>query len=305
MKTLSPTLSAIILGGDFVDFDCYTFTLANGSTLRYTNADFPISDGTNTWLVGVPIDDAQARPQAHWKVGLDVDTWTTIIMPRSADTFTGTAYPDTIDAVSWLTAAAAGALDGAKALVQRAYFATPPLLPISESGVVPIGFITIFFGLVGDAEVVGSRATITLNDMRHLLSVNMPRLVYQAPCSHILFDTRCGLAASTYAVSGTADVGSTPAVIQSAISAPGGSGTYTLGRVRFSAGKNAGLSRTIRAWDGASKLFLFTPFPHTVAPGDAFAAYPGCNKQLETCGTFGNRVNFGGTPFVPIPETTI
>lgn len=306
MKAASAALTALILSGQFVEFDCYTLTLANGGVLRYTAADFDISDGTNTWSGRtVLVDDQNTKPTAHWKVGLDVDTWAVTLMPRARDPFTGANWPDTINGMPFLAAAASGALDGAQVVVQRAYFAAPPTQPIAAAGAVASGFLTIFFGFVGECDIVSSRAVLNLLDMRHLLTVNMPRAVYQAPCQNILFDARCTLSAATYARAGSALAGSTTGKIVCSILAPSGSGTYTLGRIRFSTGPNAGIARTISSWDGASTLVLRSalPFPPTV--GDAFSVYPGCDKSLSSCVAFGNRVNFRGTPFTPVPEVTV
>jgi hypothetical protein len=49
-----------------------------------------------------------------------------------------------------------------------------------------------------------------------------------------------------------------------------------------------------------SKNLGFVP-----APGDTFIAYPGCDKTQSTCsGKFSNLVNFGGSPYIPVPETS-
>ena len=66
---------------------------------------------------------------------------------------------------------------------------------------------------------------------------------------------------------------------------------------------NAGLWRTISDWDGATTLTLMSPYNYTVAPGDAFTIYPGCDKQLATCTAFGNQANFRGFAFIPSPES--
>jgi uncharacterized phage protein (TIGR02218 family) len=37
-----------------------------------------------------------------------------------------------------------------------------------------------------------------------------------------------------------------------------------------------------------------------IAPGDAFVAFAGCDKRIETCAArFGNVVNFRGFPSIP------
>ena len=84
---------------------------------------------------------------------------------------------------------------------------------------------------------------------------------------------------------------------------PSGSATYTLGTLQFTSGLNIGLWGFIVNWDGQSTLSLLEPMPFDVLPGDYFIAYPGCDKTLATCTAFGNAPQFGGEPFIPVPET--
>jgi hypothetical protein len=55
---------------------------------------------------------------------------------------------------------------------------------------------------------------------------------------------------------------------------------------------------------GAGVFTLLTPLIYAPAPGDSFVAYPGCDKKLRTCtDKFNNRINYGGEPFTPVPES--
>jgi hypothetical protein len=61
----------------------------------------------------------------------------------------------------------------------------------------------------------------------------------------------------------------------------------------------------IKSFDG-TVMSLIAPFPFTVAVGDAFTAYPGCDKTVNTCTVkFSNLVNFGGEDNIPKPETAV
>jgi uncharacterized phage protein (TIGR02218 family) len=75
----------------------------------------------------------------------------------------------------------------------------------------------------------------------------------------------------------------------------------------WTSGANAKLSRAIRQYTGVSGgMTLIAPMPFAVAAGDAFTAYPGCDKQMATCSSkFSNLINFGGQPFIPSPETAV
>lgn len=294
---------ALLETGAFVYADLYTITTVQGPVLRYTSADSDIAYGGNTWSSkSVRIDTDKSKAVAHWKVGLDVDTWQVVLFPRARDDVTGAAYPDQIGSVPWLAAACGGALSGAVVTVDRAYL--PAWYTPEGNPFPPTGVLRIFAGRVAEVDLGRSGAVLTINSHLELLNVQMPRNLFQAGCRHTLFDGGCTLVAASYAVSGTAGSGSTRATIFSGVSAPAGSGTYTLGRLVFTSGLNAGYGRSIRSWATGIALIPIAPFPFNVAPGDAFTAYPGCDKQLSTCQTFGNQVNFGGQPFIPAPETS-
>ena len=252
---------------------------------------------------GVRVDQKQSKVQAHWKVGLDSDTWTVVFMPRPVDPVGGTGFPDTIGGVPWLQAASAGALDAADFQVDRAYFATVPTWPMPPGGMVPLAVKTIFAGVIAQLDMTDLTVTVSVNDYRSLLQISMPRHFYQAQCRHMLGDSGCTVNLASYAVGGTAAAGSTQAaIVAPGLATPGGSGTYALGTVQFTSGLNAGYRQTVTRW-AAPVLQMTQPFPFAVAAGDTFTAYPGCDYQLSTCGAFANTINFGGFPYIPPPES--
>ncbi len=308
-ETSAGALVALLDTRSFAFADLYTITLAGGGTsLRFTTADTDIGYGGDVWTHAGPlIDQKSSRATAHWKIGLDTDTWQFTVAPRAVDPISGAAYPDKIGSVPWLAALQGGALDGAVVLVDRAFVAAWPDFPRSPV-VAPTGVVNIFTGRVATVDLGRTTAVISVNSHLELLDQQMPINVYQAGCRHTLFDAGCQLAASSFAVSGTAAAGSMPRVIVSNIGAPSGSGTFTLGSLVMTSGLNAGFARSIRSWSpstgGASgSIILLSAFPYAVAAGDTFTAYPGCDKQLATCGLFGNTANFGGQPYIPPPET--
>lgn len=287
----------------FAYFDLYTITCVQGPVLRYTTCDRDVGYSGTSWLSNsVRVEPASEHNALfHAKVGLDVDSWQVVFFPRSVDDLTGAAYPDTIGSTPWLAAAAAGALDGATCTVDRAYFGAP--LPAPQAApLTPVGVLRIFAGRVAEVDMGRSGACVTINSHLELLDVQMPRNLFQAPCRHRLFDAGCSLVASGYAASGICAAGSNRNIIVSTIGTPPASGTYTLGRIMFISGLNAGFARSVRSWDGVNWT-LISRLPFAVAVGDAFTAYPGCDKQYSTCESFGNSANFGGQPFIPAPET--
>ena len=271
-------------GRQFAYFDLYTFTLTTGQVLRYTTADQDVGYGGNLWSSKtVRVDTDKAKAVGHWKVGLDVDTWQVVLYPRAVDEITGAAYPDTIGAQPWLAAVTAGALDAALATVDRAYFALP--LAGGFGPLAPVGVLRIFAGRVAEVDLGRSGAVLNINSHLELLNLSMPRNLYQAPCIHRLFDGGCGLNAASFAVAGIVQAGSSAGAIVTSLANPPGSGTFALGRLLFTRGANAGYGRAIRSWSGGV-IGLLAPFYFPVAVGDAFTAYPGCDKQIATCQGF-------------------
>src|SRR5258705_457579 len=132
----------------------------------------------------------------------------------------------------------------------------------------------------------------------------MPRNLWQAACRWTLFDAGCTLSQAAFAKTGTAQVGSTQSqIVTTGLAQP--SGYFALGQVTMTSGLNSGFRRMVKSFDGVI-LSLIAPFPFTVAVGDSFTAYPGCNKSIADCtNKFNNFVNFGGEDLVPRPETAV
>jgi uncharacterized phage protein (TIGR02218 family) len=82
---------------------------------------------------------------------------------------------------------------------------------------------------------------------------------------------------------------------------------FNLGVITFTSGDNSGHSIEIKDFtqngdtDGFSGQFeIVEPLPYPVQIGDAYEAYPGCDKTPLTCrDTYNNLVNFRGDPFIP------
>jgi hypothetical protein len=306
--------------------DLYTFALAGGANggtpLCYATSDVdvvvPYAAGVPLVITGPPLataptasgptvwssqlvyfDQLRNKAYGHWKIGLDVDTWQVICAPSPQATVGNQPF---------LAALRAGALDGAVVAVDRAFIDNRAGLSYAPR-LAPLGVVNIFTGRVAEVDLGRSNAVISINSHLELLNQNMPRNLYQAGCRWTLFDAGCGLAAAGFATSGA--VASTPAANSNQLAvtaaAPGGSGTYALGRIVMTGGANAGFSRAIRSWSAGTPatLTLMTPLPFAVAVGDTFDAYPGCDKQVNTCRAFGNIANFGGMPFIPAPEMAV
>lgn len=353
MKTVTPQLEALLnaAGGvnPLFEFDFYTFTLVDGITiLRYATAPFKIAaasssiwnppnafTGAGMWFDGITWEPTAMKAEggmgsiAHWRVGLDADTWSLTFAPPPKNPITGDPFPDRINGIPFLQAAQAGALDNADVIVSTAYYAPAsgltdvyaptdiydeeniyntgaiPSGVVPPTGVSPTGTLIVTRGLVGSVDVGDDSARITVSDYRSLLNQQMPRNVYRGSCRHRLFDARCTLNAATYTATGVLNALSTGALVVSAapLLAPAGSGTFSLGVLTMTSGDNNGLKRFVTNWDGASRFTLLSPFPYALEAGDTFSVTAGCNKTKATCALFANTDNFGGEPYIPLPET--
>ena len=314
MKTASGALATLINSGVFYCADIYTITSVNGPVVRLTTADFDAIDTSaqryscGSIGSGSPkIDLKQSRVQGHWTRGLDSDQWLVAMLPTTQDPISGVmTYPDVIGGTPWLAACRAGLFDAATVLVQRAYWAAPPTPPLTPTAQTCVGSITIFSGIVGQVDCTQTITMFTINDYKSLLQLNMPRNLYQPSCRNLLFDTRCTLSAASYANSANATAGSSASGVVASPAAPGGSGSYQLGKMTCTSGLNAGFSRVIAAVNGSTYQPQY-PFPFAVSVGDGFTFYPGCNKSTGSggCGGFSNIANFRGEPFIPVPEVAI
>lgn len=302
MKTATGTAQALLdSGAPFEQFDLYTFTLQVGLVLRYANCPFDVITGGHTFICsksvgGIVIDEAgDSGPRGRWTSGFDVGTWSVAVLPRSTDL---------LGSLPWLSAIRAGLLDEATVRVDRAYVAAwpdPPSLTL-----VPAGTVNVFFGRIAEIDFGRSSVQITMNDMRELLSTDMPRNVYSAQCRYALFDVGCTLTKASFAVNATINGVAGNELLNT--TATGQADDYfSLGEILFTSGGNNGLRQMIRqSRQSGGQMSLIAPMPFTVMNGDTVTLFPGCDKTVSTCtAKFSNVANFGGEPWIPAAETAL
>lgn len=266
--------------------DLYTLTLASGAVFRWSGSDLVLSGGGHTWTLGPGLQ----RTAVKFVVGVQVDTMTVTITDNAATLINGRGLMAFIRA---------GGLQGARLQLDRAFWGV--------GDTAPVGALLWFTGRVADIELDRYSAQLSVKSDLELLDVMVPRDVYQSGCLNTLFDGACGKSRAAYTVSDA--VLASPAPTRSAIAgtlAAYAAGYFDLGVVTFTAGANAGVSRTVKSHTtaGAKVLSLVAPLPFAPAAGDAFNVYPGCDKAQATCNAkFGNLGRFRGMPYVPAPET--
>lgn len=282
MKTATRELIDLLHGSDeFLMADLFRITLSNGQILRHTNADMPVVWDGQTYEAHKLIIKRGATRVA---VGLDVDSNTLEIA----------AEPDyRLEGLQWSEAALGGALDGARVVIERMFF---------SDWTTPVGAVVIFSGRVSDVSGSRSAVKVDVKSDIELLNVSSPRNIYQAGCMRTLYDGGCKVNREKFTVNGRVTANSATGT-ELACNLTQADGWFNQGVIKFTSGRNAGLSRTVKEHKGGRLSFaLRLPFPPQ--SGDVFKIYPGCDKRQETCGKkFDNIVHFRGFPYIPAADT--
>ena len=284
MKAASPALIALLSSnGQFIMADLYTITLVGGSTLRYSAAPTSLEINGNTFALGPKFE----RSKTKVVIGAQVDELEVKVYPEPTDL---------IGQVSFLEAAWQGQFDGALLQLERAFMPT--------YGDTSPGTVVLFAGRISDIDC--SRSGIDLKCRSHLelLNIQMPRRLWQSSCTHVFGDTMCQFDRSELQATFTAGPGSTQVQISTSIN-PTPSNLYTQGTIIAATGANAGSSRSV-ANMAFGWVYLKLAFLSPVLPGDQFQLLPGCDRTIATCtSVFNNAIHFGGSPYIPTPETAV
>jgi uncharacterized phage protein (TIGR02218 family) len=138
-------------------------------------------------------------------------------------------------------------------------------------------------GFVGGMETRGL--------MQHLRQV-IGRLMMKK-CGWQFGSTECTISIPTHTVTGTVTAVTNRLKFTGTI-AP----TFHDGLLTFTSGENIGISRDVRQLS-ALVITLLLPFPYDIAISDAYSVYAGCDFTPSRCLSYGNKINFGGFPFLP------
>ncbi len=279
LNGLRPTSDAPLQTGDL-----FTIWLANGSILTYTDLDLPVAwNGYAFSASSILVSGLRYK----CSLGVSVDQQKIVISARSSDTLGG---------IPFMQALQQGAFDGAIIQREKAFFSSWAL---SAGSLVPVGTAIMFKGRVASIDEIGrTTAQVTVAADTVFLAINMPRRLWSPQCTHVLYDSGCGLARGTFSASGTVGAGASNVWIPWSAS----SSAYTQGSVTFTSGANSGAVATIKSAN-ASGLYLAYPLPNIPAVGDAFTAAQGCDHTQATCQSkFNNLARFRGYPYVPPPQ---
>lgn len=288
MKSASADLITLLsTQREFWLADLYTFTLVDGTVLRYTSADIDVATGGNTFDHTGPLIK---RSRTRVSIGISVDQLDLDISATDGILLAG---------LPWLQAISNGALDGAEVDLARAFAASPE---DALAGTIA-GTVSLFSGRVSDTTTDSLTARVVVRSWLELLNTPLPRNLYQPPCGNTLYDTGCGVSRAAFAAFSAVASGSTRQSLNCALG--NAAGYFDIGEIVMTSGQNLGVIRTVKTYT-PGVVTLAYPLPKEVAVGDAFTIYPGCDLRETTCdGRFGNKARFRGTPYVPVPETAL
>lgn len=298
MIDATPALNTLLLTADqLVVADCYEITLQDGTMVRWSGVDAPITVPIKGVATTFDLGPLVKRNTLKMVVGIPVDTLDLTLAADSSITLGG---------VPLIQAGVNGRLDGATVRLYRAYAAD------WASGWV--GVILRFAGTVADVGGTRSQLTVKVNNHLQLLNTQQPARSYQAGCTWTVYDSNCAVAKQS-------STGSIIALDQrwqfatsldgNTIAASDGSSSVSLatvlqgGQLKFTSGTNVGFAYPVKNWTGNTATLLRAA-GLALSVGDTFTVTWGCNKTINVCSTaFKNRAHFGGFPFIPAAETAV
>lgn len=299
--------------------DLYIFTLVTGEVFYFSGFQTPLAAplaNTDTPLYEFVLGPRFARTKTKTEVGPQIDELNVDIYVSGDTEPLGVASGGNI---SWQNAFFNGLFDGAYCELLRAFINTSP------PGPTVVGTITWFYGRIGDVDVGRTKIAVRVKSLLDLLTVQMPRRLFQSACNHVFGEPGYGMcgydrvnglnAAGTGGGPGRSDIicqtGSTQNTIITTFVAPWPR-SYDNGSIIGLTGLNAGFTRTIGLFATNTvtllgQIFFLKPFLFPVVPNvDEFRMLPGCDHTLATCtNTFFNQARYGGFPYIPPPETAV
>ena len=282
MKSASTAMINLLATDNFLMADLFMFTLVDGSKIYITSTDINITYSGNTYISVA----GMSRNSYKLSKGTSVDTLQVMIYPDN------TSNNITIGGLPFISACVLGALDGAFLSLNRAFMPT--------WGDTSAGVVNLFSGRVSTVSGDRTMLQIDVKSMLEYFNIQMPKNLFQAPCSHILYDTGCTINQASYTTNFTVTSVMNNRSIYTGIAQA--NGYYNSGVISCLTGANAGAKRSITDFTSeiATVSYAWNNIPQI---GDTFSISAGCDKTMATCtAKFSNLANYRGFPFVPPPE---
>jgi uncharacterized phage protein (TIGR02218 family) len=284
MKNASAELISLLNTSDNLKVaDLYTFTLTNGTVLRYTSADFDVEYNGNTYLCE---NAGIKRSSMSWQTGLSVDSLDLEFYPKDTDL---------VGTLPLVQAFRNGTFDGASLQLDMAFF--------ENWTDTPLVLEKLFLGNVDVDEIGGNNVKVEVKSITEILNTKIPRNIYQSACAYTLYGAGCGVNKATFSSNASVLVNTTKTVIKCSLAQS--VGYFDQGVILFTSGQNLNVKRSIKAHT-SGQLTLNYPLQYTPEIGDTFTVSAGCDRTMNSCkNKFNNLANFPETPFIPNPDKTL
>lgn len=315
MKNYSADLLTLLRSGVPIEHvDLITIgPLKNGAMIYATTGQLAVTLNGNTYQPSQ--FGSWSRGSITTKIGLESNSCDLTVF---ADNQIPVYFPGTNSAALLLDGIKFGLFGNAKVSIYTLYnsdylpgYAFPATTGPTGGSLIE----TKFVGQVAPITQIGmTKCTMTVQDMLYLLNIQVPRRVFQASCSHTLYDTGCTLQSANFTRTGQVGALTYPYQFDTTthLAPLTAAGTFAQGVLTWTSGANAGLSSFVRVWTAGSgsdtiQLDVQPIFPIQVH--DNFKITQGCNKTLASCndlqGATNAMLNYGGQPDTPVPETAI
>ncbi|MFT3726324.1 MAG: DUF2163 domain-containing protein [Terricaulis sp.] len=160
--------------------------------------------------------------------------------------------------------------------------------------------VHLFAGRLGEVRRGENGFQAELRGLQAPLNVPVGR-VFSRFCDADVGDARCGidLGVPSFRASGVIISASSPTVFRASGLSGYADGWFARGRLVWDVGGQSEIA-TFRQDGADATVELLDPVGVSLAPGDTFAIYAGCDKSFETCrAKFTNTFNFRGFPNMP------
>lgn len=249
---------------DAAPVECYKF-IGSFRTYRYTSADAAQTVNGETYLpVAGKRGTVRSGTQADDTLSLEIE------LPFDVDVVRDYAYSE-----------------------------SPPKLALEVYRVhrntdFATDWVLLWKGKVSAFNVDGRIAKVRVPSIfSRALQGDLPNAYYQAPCNHVLYDSRCKVVRATYATTTTvSEVGTLAFTV---LDDGGVDGALKAGE----AVNNRNGERRLILNNVVGTVTISYPFVD-LRVGDEVELVQGCDHSFATCkAKFNNTINYGGHPFIP------
>ena len=271
MKTLAAALQTMYESEVQTIAMCFKVTWKDATVRGFTTHTADIVVDGVTYKASTGFDPSQVRASAGMNVdGLDLTGLAVSTAPNAAEQME--AY--------W---------DGARIEVFEVDYTDP-------DG----GSNILRHGWIGGLETAGQGFAAEMRGLMHKIQQTRGRVVQEA-CDADFCDSRCGLTAATYTVTGSATSVTSRRLFGDTTRAEA-AGIFTYGVLTWTSGDNTGLSSAVKSYT-VGVIELVEAMPRDIAVTDAYSMLQGCTKTRDACVAYSNIVNFRGFPEVPTPNS--